>query len=96
MDVRFKPTLHYISGAAEILGSKGLILPGVTRIQTRLVPLTALGLTLVMVGAIVYQATRGEYQNIALNVMLLVASAFLVYGRWKLKPLEDRSAQAES
>jgi len=34
-------TLHTISGLAEIFGGLGLILPGVTRIQTRLVPLTA-------------------------------------------------------
>jgi uncharacterized membrane protein len=90
------PTLHFISGAAEILGGLGLILPAVTRIQTRLVPLAALGLSLVMVGAIVYHASRGEYQNIVMNVILLVTSAFLAYGRWKLLPLEDRSVQTES
>ena len=84
------PTLHYISGTAEILGGLGLILPAVTRIQTRLVPMAALGLSLVMAGAIVYHATRGEYQNIALNITLLATSAFVAYGRWKLKPLEDR------
>lgn len=35
------PTLHLLSGAAEILGGLGLILPGLTRIQTRLTPLAA-------------------------------------------------------
>ena len=90
------PTLHYLSGTAEILGGLGLILPGIFRIQTRLVPLAALGLTLVMAGAIVYHATRGEFQNIALNVILLVSSAFVAYGRWKLKPLGDRRATSEA
>jgi uncharacterized membrane protein len=84
------PTLHYISGTAEILGGLGLILPAVTRIQTRLVPLAGLGLALVMAGAIVYHALRGEFQNIIFNIFLLALSAFTAYGRWKLKPLEDR------
>ena len=48
------PTLHAISGAAEILGGLGLILPGLTRIKTWLTPLAALGLTLVMILAIFY------------------------------------------
>lgn len=90
------PSLHYISGIAEILGGLGLILPAVTRIQTRLVPLAALGLSLVMVGAIVYHATRGEFQNIGFNVLLLAATAFVAYGRWKLVPLEDRSQAVEA
>ena len=40
--------LHWISGIAEILGGLGLILPGLFRIQTRLIPLAAGGLALVM------------------------------------------------
>lgn len=90
------PTLHFISGAAEILGGLGLILPAVTRIQTRLVPLAALGLSLVMAGAIGYHATRGEFQNIGLNVLLLAATAFVAYGRWKLVPLKDRNQAIEA
>ena len=90
------PSLHYISGIAEILGGLGMILPAVTRIQTRLVPLAALGLSLVMVGAIVYHATRGEFQNIGFNVILLAATAFVAYGRWKLVPLKDRNQASEA
>ena len=44
------PGLHYLSGSAEILAGLGLILPGLTQIQTRLTPVAALGLVLVMVG----------------------------------------------
>jgi len=44
---------------------------------------------LVMIGAIVYHVTRGEYQNIAFNIVLAVLAAFVAYGRWKLRPLED-------
>jgi hypothetical protein len=86
--------LHYISGTAEILGGLGLILPGLPRIQTRLTPLAAAGLMLVMVGAIIYHSTRGEFTNIGMNVVLMLIMGFIAYGRWKLKPLSDRSTAA--
>ena len=86
--------LHYISGAAEILGGLGLILPGLFKIQTRLTPLAALGLAIVMVGAVVYHLVRGETTNIVMNVILLAVMLFIYYGRTKLVPLKDRNAPA--
>jgi uncharacterized membrane protein YphA (DoxX/SURF4 family) len=86
--------LHWFSGIAEILGGLGLILPGIFRIQTRLVPLAAAGLALVMVGAVIYHITRGEFQNIAFNIVLMAIMAFIAYGRTKLAPLSDRNAAA--
>ena len=86
------PGLHYFSGAAEILAGLGLILPGLTRIQTRLTPLAGLGLVLVMVGAVVFHITRNEFSNIGMNVILMVLSGFVAYGRWKLSPLKDKVA----
>ena len=50
------PGLHYFSGIAEILGGLGLILPGAFKIQTRLTPLAALGLVLVMIGAMAFKS----------------------------------------
>lgn len=82
--------VHWISGAAEILGGLGLLLPGLLRTQTRLIPLAALGLVLVMAGAAAWHLTRGEYTNIAMNVLFGGLAAFVAYGRWKLRPLADR------
>jgi uncharacterized membrane protein YphA (DoxX/SURF4 family) len=84
------PALHTISGLAEILGGLGLILPGVTKIQTRLTPLAGVGLVLVMVGAMVWHIQRGEMSNIVMNVILAAIAGFIAYGRWKLSPLADR------
>ena len=84
------PILHYISGIAEILGGLGLILPGVTKIQPRLTPLAAAGLVLVMVGAMVFHLTRGEFTSIVSNIVLGGLSAFVAYGRWKLRPIAGR------
>ena len=84
--------LHYFSGTAEILGGLGLILPGVTRIQTRLTPLAAFGLVLVMIGAVIYHIPRGEVTNLVTNIVLAALLAFVAYGRLRLVPLTDRRA----
>jgi uncharacterized membrane protein YphA (DoxX/SURF4 family) len=84
------PGLHYFSGAAEILAGLGLVLPGLTRIQTRLTPLAALGLVIVMVGAAVWHVTRSEFTNIVSNVIMGGLAGFVAYGRWRLSPLRGR------
>ena len=86
------PTLHTVSGVAEILGGLGLILPSVTRIQPRLTPLAGAGLVLVMLGALTWHFQRGEMQNIGFNVFLAILAGFVAYGRWKLAPISDRAS----
>lgn len=88
--------LHVLSGTAEILAGIGLILPGIVRIQTRLTPMAAMGLILVMIGAAMWHLSRGEFQNILMNAVLAGLSAIVAYGRWKLLPLEDRTASSAS
>lgn len=83
------PILHYLSGTAEILGGLGLILPGVTRIQPRLVPLAALGLILVMLGAAIFHINRGEFANIVQNIFLAALLAIVAYGRWRWQPIPE-------
>jgi uncharacterized membrane protein len=84
--------LHWLSGAVEILAGLGLVLPGLLRVQTRLVPLAALALVVTMAGAAAWHATRGEFPNIVMNLLLGALAAFVAYGRWKLQPLRDRAA----
>lgn len=90
------PALHYFAGIAEILAALGLILPGLTRIQTRLTPLAALGLVFVMLGAAVWQLSRGELANVALTLVLAGMAGFVAYGRWKLSPVKDRRTSSLS
>ncbi len=84
--------LHYFSGMAEILIGLGLILPGLTRIQTRLTPLAALGLVFVMAGAAVWQLTRSAFADVVGNIVFMGLAGFVAYGRWKLSPLKDKGA----
>lgn len=79
--------LHLISGSAEILGGLGLILPGLTKIMPKLTIFAAEGLVLVMAGAVILHISRGEYSNVANNVVLGVIVGVIAYGRSRRTPL---------
>jgi putative oxidoreductase len=80
------PFVRFV-GIAELLAAIGLILPAITGIQSWLTIAAALGLVVVMVSASIFHASRREYQNIGMNVVLLLLAAFVVLGRWALAPL---------
>ena len=73
-------------GVLEILGALGLILPVLIGILPNLIPLAALGLALIMVGAAIFHIRRGEYPNMIINLVLLVMALFVAYGRFVLVP----------
>jgi hypothetical protein len=68
-------------GIVELLGAIGLIAPAVTHIAPILVPLAAVGLAFVMVGAAVVHARRRETPNILVNVALFAMAIFVAWGR---------------
>lgn len=82
-------TLHVISGVAEILGGLGLILPGLTGIRPELTIAAALGLLIVMLGAIIFHLGRGEAISIGTNLFNAVVMGYIAYGRWRLAPLDS-------
>ena len=69
-------------GTLEVLAAIGLILPAALNIVPVLVPLAALGLVVVMIGAVFTHARRNEYQAIGANVVLLLLAAVVVWGRF--------------
>lgn len=69
-------------GIAELAGALGMILPGLTKIQPRLTAYAGVGLSLVMILAAAFHATRGEFGNIGMNAVMLVLTAFVAWGRW--------------
>jgi uncharacterized membrane protein YphA (DoxX/SURF4 family) len=73
-------------GVTEVLGGLGLILPGLTKIQTGLTPLAAAGLVLVTIGATVYQLAADAPANAVFAVVMGLLCAFVGYGRWQLVP----------
>jgi uncharacterized membrane protein YphA (DoxX/SURF4 family) len=73
-------------GVLEILAAVGLILPLATGILPWLTPLAAVGLVLTMIGAIIVHQRRGEPQSLPVNLVLVLLSAFVAYGRFFLLP----------
>lgn len=69
-------------GALEVLAAIGLILPAVLGVAPVLVPLAAVGLVLIMIGAGITHGRRGESQMIVVNVVLLALAAFVAWGRF--------------
>ena len=78
----WNPASIKLIGLAEIAGAAGLILPAVLHVAPALVPLAAIGLILVMLGAAVVHARRHELPNVAINVLLLLLAAFVAWGRF--------------
>ncbi len=78
----FSPASIRLIGLAEILGAIGLVLPAAVHIAPILVPLAAIGLILVMVGAAVVHSRRNEPMNVAVNVVLIALAAFVAWGRF--------------
>lgn len=69
-------------GTLEILAGIGLILPAALEVVPVLVPLAALGVVLLMIGAIATHARRGERQPIVANVVFLALAGFVAWGRF--------------
>jgi len=77
-------------GVAELLAAVGLTLPGLTRIRPELVPAAAVGVMVVTVSATVLHLVRGELSSAAITFALLLAAAFVGYGRWRRHPITPR------
>jgi uncharacterized membrane protein YphA (DoxX/SURF4 family) len=77
-------------GVAEVAAAVGLTVPGLTRIQPRLVPMAAAGLMIVMVSATIFHSTRSEWSSAATTVVLLLMATFVAYMRWRTRPIQPR------
>ena len=69
-------------GALEVLAAVGLVLPAALGMVPVLVPLAAVGVVLLMVGAMVTHLRRHETQAIVVNLGLLALAAFVAWGRF--------------
>ena len=69
-------------GLVEVLGAIGLILPAALDIAPILTPIAAAGLALLMLGATVVHARRGEKSNIPVTLVLAALAAFVAIMRF--------------
>ena len=69
-------------GAIELLAAAGLVLPATLDIAPDLVPLAAVGVVLLMVGAMITHLRRHEAVGVVLNLAYLALAAFVAWGRF--------------
>jgi len=69
-------------GALEVLGALGLLLPALTGMATVLVPIAAVGLAVLMIGAAGTHRRRGELPMIGINAVLLLLAAVVAWARF--------------
>lgn len=77
----FPPGFVKFIGGLEVLGAVGLIVPMAIDVLPWLTPLAAVGLGLLMVGAVVTHLRHREYPNALLPLVVLLLIAFIVYRR---------------
>jgi hypothetical protein len=75
-------------GLCEVLGAFGLILPGVFKRQQYLTALAAIGLTIIMIGAVVVTMMGPGFKFAIQPLVTGLLCAFVAYGRWKVRPLQ--------
>lgn len=78
----FSATQVKLIGAAEVLAAIGLIVPWATGIAPVLTPLAAVGLAILMIGAMLTHRRRHEPQPIVANAILFALAAFVAIGRF--------------
>jgi uncharacterized membrane protein YphA (DoxX/SURF4 family) len=69
-------------GALEVLAAVGLVLPAALDIAPVLVPLAALGLVLIMVGAVITRLRRHEPKPMVADLAYLALAGFVAWGRF--------------
>jgi uncharacterized membrane protein YphA (DoxX/SURF4 family) len=76
-----------IIGTLEVLGGICLILPSWTRVMPLLSPMAALGLVVIMIGAVVSHARQAEGQQTVITTIVTLLAIFVVVGRFWLAPI---------
>ncbi|WP_435974663.1 DoxX family protein [Streptomyces sp. Qhu_M48] len=69
-------------GALEVLAALGLVLPALLGTAPVLVPLAAVGLLIIMVGAAITRLRRHETKLVGVDLVYIVLIAFVVWGRF--------------
>jgi hypothetical protein len=69
-------------GALELLAAVGLTVPAALDVVPVLVPVTAVGVVLLMVGAVITHLRRREAQVVAVPLLLLALAVIVAWGRF--------------
>jgi hypothetical protein len=78
----FSPGSVKAIGGLEVLAAMGLILPAALDIVPVLVPVAAVGLVMLMTGAVITRIRRLERKYVIADLAYLVLAAFVAWGRF--------------
>jgi hypothetical protein len=94
--VQFPGAFLVFIGVVEVLGGLGLILPSLLRIAPGLTPLAALGLVILMAGAVVTGLMGGALALSLIPLAVGLLAAFVAWGRWRRAPIASRSGASRA
>jgi hypothetical protein len=80
-----QPILNVIA-ACTFIGTMGLILPGVLGLSTRITPVMAALLSIMLLFSIFFHTGYREKPKIFVRFVLFALAAYVAYGRWALIP----------
>ena len=72
-------------GVCELLGGLGLVLPAWLGIRPGLTTLAAIGLLIIMIGAVVVTAVYASPAQAVIPLLVVLLLAFVIYGRTRLQ-----------
>ena len=81
-------------GVVDLAGGAGVLLPAVARTVPGLTVWSALGCVVLQACAIAFHTSRGEVAVVPGNVVFVVLSAFIGWGRWRWVPIPPRRPAA--
>lgn len=81
------PGVMRLIGSLEILGALGLIVPKATGYLPWLTPVAAVGLVLIMIGAILIHLRLQETKTVGVPVIVMLLSLFIALGYFVFVPV---------
>jgi len=69
------------TGVLDLFAGIGILLPTLFQIRPKIVPLTTIGILILMISASIFHICRGEASQIGINIFIAVLAIFVFWGR---------------
>jgi hypothetical protein len=79
-------SFHHAIAFLTFLGALGLTLPGILELSTRIISVTAISLSVMLLSSVFFHVRSREKPNIFVSVILFAFAVFIAYGRWGFRP----------
>jgi len=69
------------TGILDLLAGIAILVPTLFRVSSKIVPLTAIGIIVLMFSASIFHICRGESSQIGINIFMAILACFVFWGR---------------